>query len=235
MTPKKTATFICPHCNVHSLHTSVSDVETKKKYVHTPGTLAYYIITVHVIFECVVCKGETYCLISYETDPRRPAYRIIAQVEWSEALENGKGKILYQHPPANAKAHIAVEKNVAAATVEAQNCLSVGAYNASGVMTRRAIHSLCHDKKAVGKDLFAQLNDLKNKQLITPDLHDWADSLRALGRDGAHPEFPELTQEDAEDGVRLLQEIVKYTYILPQERAKKRQQRVTTRPSPKQS
>jgi hypothetical protein len=89
-------------------------------------------------------------------------------------------------------------------------------------MTRRAVHSLCEDKGAEGRDLFAQLKDLKTKQLITPDLHEWADSLRVLGRDGAHPEFPEVQPEHAEDGVKLLREIVKYVYILPHERAEKR-------------
>jgi hypothetical protein len=89
-------------------------------------------------------------------------------------------------------------------------------------MTRRAIHSLCEDKGATGRDLYAQLKDLKEKHLITPDLHEWSDSLRVLGRDGAHPEFPEVTEEDAEDGVKLLREIVRYVYILPHERAEKR-------------
>lgn len=42
-----------------------------------------------------------------------------------------------------------------------------------------------------------------------------------IGRDGAHPEFPEVTPADAEDGVRILREIMKYVYILPHERAEK--------------
>jgi hypothetical protein len=80
----------------------------------------------------------------------------------------------------------------------------------------------CEDKGATGRDLFVQLKDMKDKQIITPDLHDWADSLRILGRDGAHPEFPEVTQDDAQDGVKLLREILKFVYILPYERAEKR-------------
>ena len=48
------------------------------------------------------------------------------------------------------------------------------------------------------------------------------DSRRVLGRDGAHSDFPEVTAEDAEDGVKLWREIVNYVYILPHERAEKR-------------
>jgi len=130
--------------------------------------------------------------------------------------------LLHQYPVSTPTSHPAVCAGVKSATVEAEQCLGVGAYNACGVMTRRAIHSLCADKGAEGRDLFAQLKDLQAKQLITPDLYEWADNLRVLGRDGAHPEFPEVTPEDAEDGVKLLREIVKYVYILPHERAEKR-------------
>ena len=52
--------------------------------------------------------------------------------------------------------------------IEAEKRLAVGAPNGCGTMTRRAIHSLCQDKKAKGDDLFKQLNDLKERQLITP-------------------------------------------------------------------
>jgi hypothetical protein len=130
--------------------------------------------------------------------------------------------IVHQFPIWNPATHEAIPSAVAKSTDEAERCLGVGAYNACGVMTRRAVHSLCADKVAEGRDLFAQLKDLKTKQLITPDLHEWADSLRVLGRDGAHPEFPEVTEHDADDGVKLLREIIKYVYILPHERAQKR-------------
>ena len=92
-------------------------------------------------------------------------------------------------------------------------------------MTRRAIHSLCEDKQAKGDNLAEQFRFLRDQQIVTPDLFEWAYSLRVLGRDGAHPEFPEVQPEDTEDGVKLLQEIVKYVYILPFERAERRNTR----------
>jgi hypothetical protein len=41
----------------------------------------------------------------------------------------------------------------------------------------------------------------------------------------AHPEFPGVTADYAEVGVKLLRQIVKYVYILPDERAEKRKVR----------
>jgi hypothetical protein len=58
--------------------------------------------------------------------------------------------------------------------VEAEKCLTVGAPNACGVMARRAMHSLCHDKKAEGKDLYDKLKALCDAHQITPDLYEWA-------------------------------------------------------------
>ena len=108
MDTKKTATFSCPHCSILSLHTALSETETKKEQIRTPDEsplLAREFITVHVILECVACKGETYCLIRYEKNPERNPFQIFVQAEWSEALGNGMGSILYRHPPFSFKAH----------------------------------------------------------------------------------------------------------------------------------
>jgi Domain of unknown function (DUF4145) len=125
-------------------------------------------------------------------------------------------------PGCNSPFAVAVNNDVATAAIEAEKCLSVNAFNACATMTRRAVHSLCEDRNAAGKDLYQQLEDLRVRQLITPDLCEWAHTLRMLGRDGAHPEFPEVDAESATDGVKLLREIIKYVYILPHETALKR-------------
>jgi nicotinic acid phosphoribosyltransferase len=89
-------------------------------------------------------------------------------------------------------------------------------------MARRAIHSLCADRKAKGKDLYEQLKYLKDNNLITPDLWEWAEELRIVGRSGAHPEWGEVSPEDAEYALRFLREIIRYIYINPAERAARR-------------
>ena len=53
-------------------------------------------------------------------------------------------------------------------------------YNGMWRDDSRAMHCLCEDKGAVGKDLFDQLADLKTRQLITPDLWNWSEELRVL-------------------------------------------------------
>ena len=248
---KREATdFQCPHCGIHSMlkrvaisipfsYTGTTEFKPPKAYSGPalPPIIKCSAKFQHTIWRCVRCGKDTYFLVQTETvpldldqlpktlpqhgtaiSPPIPPMTILPK----ELTEDG---IVHQFPIPGSIPNPAIPEPVMAAAIEAEKCLSVGAYNACGTMTRRAIHSLCADKRAEGRDLFAQIKDLKARQLITPDLHEWADSLRVLGRDGAHPEFPEVTAEDAEDGVKLLREIIKYVYILPHERAEKRTKR----------
>lgn len=237
--------FVCPNCGVHSQHSRNGVANTFKGEIDVkipqdgaakvafPEHVRCQSEFVHAIWRCLRCGHDTYFLVRTKTTPldmdSLPTYlpdnRRMAPLSQPMPLVPeavSKDWVVHQHPILTPTSHSAVQQGVKSAAIEAEKCLAVGAYNACGVMTRRAVHSLCEDKGAEGRDLFAQLNDLKTKQLITPDLYDWADSLRVLGRDGAHPEFPEVTADDAEDGVKLLREIVKYVYILPHERAEKR-------------
>ncbi len=221
----KTARFLCPHCSTLSLHSALSATEGKVEQRTRRGEsplVSETFITVHVVFRCVGCNGDTYCLVRYNKEDGRYPLKELLQAEWSEALGDGRGSVLYQYPVVSPKTHRAVNKGVAKAAIEAEKCLSVGAFNACAVMTRRAMHSLCEDKKAKGKDLFAQLRDLKDKQSLTCDLWEWAEELRILGRSGAHPDWEEVSKADATYGVNFLREILKYVYILPFERSQRR-------------
>ncbi len=60
---------------------------------------------------------------------------------------------------------------------------------------------------------------MKDTHALTPDLWAWAEELRVVGRSGAHPEWEDVTAEDAEYAVRFLREIVRYVYINPAERS----------------
>ena len=238
--------FVCPHCGVHSQHSRNGANSPYKGAINVmipnqdesgkalfPKDVRCQADFAHVVWRCLRCGQDTYFLVRTKTTPldtsSLPTYQQASRPPFPalppmplipKAISNDW--VVHQHPILTPASHPSVPAPVTSAAIEAEKCLGVGAYNACAVMTRRAIHSVCDEKNAEGRDLFAQLKDLKVKQLITPDLHDWADSLRVLGRDGAHPEFPEVTAEDAEDGVNLLREIVKYAYILPHDRAEKR-------------
>jgi hypothetical protein len=130
-------------------------------------------------------------------------------------------RIVHQFPVWTPTAHEAVPPRIGKDASEAEKCLSVSAFNACGVMTRRAMHSLCREKGASGSNLFDQLKYLRDDHLITPDLWEWAEELRVLGKHGAHPEWQELSAEDAAYGIRFLREIIRYVFVNPFERSRR--------------
>jgi len=213
-------TFDCPHCNIKSLHTILLDIPEYDSTLILKGDDAKnYLAKVkmkHIIYKCVNCNKDTYFLIKRAAEAKQPT-TIGFIIKATTPAE-----IIHQYPIYTPILHSSVNDDVKRATIEAENCFSVRAFNACGVMTRRAMHSLCTDKGARGKDLYEQLTYLKDNNLITPDLWEWAEELRVVGRSGAHPEWEEVSEEDAEYSLKFLREIIRYVYINPAERATRR-------------
>lgn len=217
---EKKATFLCPHCEIQSLHLLVETTKELPGYTYSiwgkdkdRRLYEAQAIRNHLIYRCVNCEKDTYILFQGVAQARIVDKGLVT-------IE--PPKIIHKFPVASLSIHISVPENVKRATFEAELCLSVGAYNACGVMARRAINSLCQDKGAKGKDLYEQLQFLRNNHMITPDLWEWAEELRVVGRSGAHPEWEKVSADEADYAIRFLREIIRYVYINPYERAQRR-------------
>lgn len=224
--------FQCPHCGALSLHSLLEPMKGMEGYLETiklkakdGGEIEADVRRCHFIYRCVGCKKDTYFLFQPETGPSSGggaghfgwvAQRPVGEIKATPRTEQ---EVIHQFPVVTPTIHLSVPEDVRKATLEAEKCLSVGAYNACGVMTRRAMHALCQDKGAQGKVLHDQLKYLRDNHQITPDLWDWAEELRIVGRAGAHPEWEEVSSNDADYAVRFLREIIRYIYINPSERA----------------
>lgn len=211
--------FDCPHCHIKSLHIKTIDIpDYEKTQILKDDDSKNHLVKVklkHMIYKCVNCNKDTYFLIRRQAQfPRMPGYM--------GDSPSFPAEIIHQYPIPTPTLHPSVNEDVKLSTIEAESCFSVRAFNACGVMVRRAIHSLCVDKGAKGKDLYEQLKYLKDNNMITPDLWEWAEELRIVGRSGAHPEWEEVSKEDAEYALRFLRDIIRYIYINPAERAARR-------------
>jgi hypothetical protein len=180
----------------------------------------------HLLYTCVGCNKHTYFF--YETDIT--AHRI-SPTHSDRPAPTVTTKVLHQYPLAIPTLHESVPKPVKQAMIEAEKCLGVEAPNACGTMARRAIHCLCQDKKATGDTLHKQLKSLRENGTITEDIWEWASDLRMIGRDGAHPEWPDVSPEDADYAVRFLHEIIRYVYINPWERNQRRSKKPDPEPA----
>ena len=99
---------------------------------------------------------------------------------------------------------------------EAKLSFTVNAFRACAVMARRAIQNACIDKGAdKNKRLEKQIEELADKGVITNDLKEWANVVRWVGNDAAHPDKNEVTKEDAEDILQLAEQFMHVIYVAP--------------------
>lgn len=98
---------------------------------------------------------------------------------------------------------------------EAKVCFSAGAYRAAAVMARRTIQVAATDKGATGDKLVSQIHELKQTGKITEDLKEWADAVRWIGNDAAHPTGSPVTYDDAEDVLHLAEQFLHVLYVAP--------------------
>lgn len=79
-------------------------------------------------------------------------------------------------------------------------------------MARSAVQATMRDKKAVGKDLYHEIEDLAAKGDLPPLMKEWSHEVRELGNDSAHPKpgTPPPTEQDARDIVEFLDSLLLY-------------------------
>jgi hypothetical protein len=99
--------------------------------------------------------------------------------------------------------------------IEAKFCFSIDAYRACAVMARRTIQNACIDKGATKNELIQQINELQANGVITRDLREWADVVRWVGNDAAHPDKDTVEIDDAEDILSLAEQFLQVLYVAP--------------------
>lgn len=108
-----------------------------------------------------------------------------------------------------------IPENIRKDLIEAKQCFQVNAFRGCAVIARRTIQSACIDKGSTKTDLIHQLKEIKENGIITNDLKEWADVVRWVGNDAAHPNKSEVTKEDAEDILHLAEQFLHVIYVAP--------------------
>jgi hypothetical protein len=133
------------------------------------------------------------------------------------------GDTIYPHPLPS-PTDVRIPEKIRHDLDEAKMCFSVDAYRACAVMARRVMQVTCIDKGSKKEKLVDQLSELATGGKITTDLKEWADVVRWVGNDAAHPGSDEVTKEDSEDILKLAEQFLNVIYVAPaiaQERRKK--------------
>ena len=101
--------------------------------------------------------------------------------------------------------------------LQAQRSIRDENWDAAAVMARSALQLALRDHQAIGGSLKQEIDDLASKGILPPTMKEWADHVRELGNDSAHPD-PEqdLTNpQDAHDIVGFLNFLLECLYTLP--------------------
>jgi hypothetical protein len=103
--------------------------------------------------------------------------------------------------------------------LQARRSLDGKNLDAAVLMARSAIQLVARLQNAAGKNLKEEIDNLAQKGLLPPVMHEWSHEVRALGNDSAHPtpgnEGPAAT--DAHDIVDFLGMLLTMVYNLPHE------------------
>lgn len=179
----------CPYCHKH---TSLTPAPVKYKYGYNEYTIgAFWERSYNDTWWMGVCNA---CDMP--------------------VLVHNKGDHVYPSPlPKPTEQDI--PQNIRSDLDEAKICFSSGAYRAAAVMARRAMQVAATDKGATSDKLVSQIHELRQKGKITEDLKEWADAVRWVGNDAAHPNGNAVTEDDAEDVLHLAEQFLHVLYVAP--------------------
>ena len=82
-------------------------------------------------------------------------------------------------------------------------------------MARRVVQLACMQKGAQKANLVDQIGELSASGVITKDIEEWATVVRWVGNDAAHPNKDVVTEEDAEDCLKLAEQFLHVLFVTP--------------------
>jgi hypothetical protein len=104
--------------------------------------------------------------------------------------------------------------------IQAHDSIKRENWDAANLMARSAVQFVVREKNAKKGVLKDQIDDLVSKGVLHPLMKDWADEVRVVANESAHPEAPipeDATPQDSRDIVNFLDLLLTYLYDLPKQ------------------
>lgn len=175
----------CPHCGVHSyLAYCWSDCTTEDE-LHGP----------HIIdaaYRCSRCKKILSTRVTY-LRPQMPIQSehqsVIEEADRFSLLEWKPPRLDFEPPNG-------VPEGISAASVEAHRSLAVGNHMAAVLMARSVMEAAAKDCGVTEGNLFAKINTMRTRELLTQDVAEIAHVIRDSGNTMAHGDFVDAIVAD---------------------------------------
>lgn len=178
--------FDCPNCRIKATFTD--------RPSYSINSMEYSIKT------CDNCGRVTYFIFHEDREGSRRGRRNILV------------ELIDYYPKRTYRGHESIPSNIAEEFGEAMVCFDNKAFESCVGMCRRALQSTCKLKKAKGKNLQEQIDDI-----IPDDLKEYAHEIRLWGNIGAHPDdlIQDVTEESAKEIMDLIENMFEYLFIMP--------------------
>lgn len=183
-------TIYCPHCHKHTA-LRMASARFEDSYGESRNTAAAWHVNRDFMWWIGICNGCNHpCLVLND------------------------GEVIYPHPKPSPTDKF-IPKEIATDLDEAKLCFSMRCYRACATMARRCIQVACITKGASKGNLVEQIEQLTQSGVITKDIEEWATVVRWVGNDAAHPNKDEVTKDDAEDCLKLAEQIMHVLFVTP--------------------
>lgn len=195
----------CPHCGTkQSPFTSVAFVQRHNKADCCNG-----------FFVCPFCE-KPISVWMMQQRPVEGCHRSHEIHSWTKTVQAGGWRVTDVWPaPADIEAPLDTPDNVARIFVEAEESAKRNHRESAGMAYRRALELTLKDKAPTLRGtLEKRIDALADGGKLTPDMAEWAHSIRTLGNEATHDEDVP-TAEDITDLAAFTRIVLEYIYTMP--------------------
>ncbi len=163
-----------------------------------------------VPFRCNGCGGGLFIEVKYNWGPT--PHNLLGMFD----SDPQSYEILRAYPePVKLEAPEYVPNNVSSFYLQAQIALRHGSFDASSMMSRKALEVAVKTIDPGGKgNLYQRIEKLREDGLITDSLKDWAHVIREDGNKAAH-EIEPVTEDHAQELIDFCELFLMYTFTMP--------------------
>lgn len=200
----KSLSIMCGHCGKGVEANRISKAVEVKRWDEPPGFGQFGVI-VSATYLCprAECHSPSLVFMEFRND----------------LGDTSGGDIVAQLPRGRPEPMEGLPAPIESVRAEAWSCYYGGDFRAAIVMGRAAVQRAVRTLGGKGRDLYHEIDDLREQGVVTEELKDWAHEVRLAAREAAHPEeLGDVSHDEALESLRFADDFLRFAVALPAKR-----------------
>lgn len=144
---------------------------------------------------------------------------------YNEHGESWSPSVVFQLPRGVAQPMDGLPVEIESVRNEAWSSYFGGDLRAALVVGRAAVQRAVRTLGGAGRDLFSEIDSLRERGVVTEELKEWAHEVRIAAREAAHPEeLGEVTTKEALTSLQWADAFLEFAIALPERRRRAREE-----------